>query len=254
MTYAITLPVFEGPVDLLLQLIRKHKLEISEISLVAVTEQYLEILHAMESMDLEVAGEFLVIAATLMEIKSRSLLPQPEGLVDEEGEDPREELLRRLEEYEQFRALSQELRAIEQESRLSFSREAVESHVGAVPMADLGVPDLMRSLRRMLLEDEDADGGRRVQIERHAINLRQRISEVWERLHRSGDRISFVDLVPRDTPNPYRQEALATFLAVLELIRLGMATAWQDSALGDIVVGPLGQSAELPDVIDTYRA
>src|SRR5206468_10237996 len=101
MSYEVRLPVFEGPLHLLLHLIRAQKLEITDIPIASVTEQYLEYLGLMEEMNLDVAGEFLVMAATLMEIKSRMLLPRPPRDTLDEGDDPRQELIRKLLEYEQ---------------------------------------------------------------------------------------------------------------------------------------------------------
>jgi len=245
--YTITLPVFEGPLDLLLRLIRQHKLEISEVSLVAVSGQYLDILHALEEMDLEVAGEFLVVAATLMEIKSRSLLPTPEAIEDEEGEDPAEELLRRLEEYEQFRDLSERLWELESANRLTASRAPVESHVGAVPLADLGPPDLTRALRRLLIAADEAAGEAGARIAREGISLSTRLRDVWAQLTRSGGRVSFSELLPRETAHPRRQEVLATFLVVLELVRLGQINVWQDDVLEEILLqARSGAGASLP--------
>src|SRR5438874_13752361 len=115
MAYAIRLPVFEGPLDLLLHLIRQNKLDIYDIPIAVVTEQYLGYLALMESLDLDVAGEFLVMAATLAEIKSRMLLPRaPAAPVDEEeGGDPREMLVQRLLEYERFKVAAEQFRVLE---------------------------------------------------------------------------------------------------------------------------------------------
>src|SRR5438874_13142880 len=114
MAYAIRLPVFEGPLDLLLHLIRQNKLDIYDIPIAVVTEQYLSYLALMESLDLEVAGEFLVMAATLAEIKSRMLLPRPPVVPaqEEDGQDPREALVQRLLEYERFNAAAEQLHAL----------------------------------------------------------------------------------------------------------------------------------------------
>src|SRR5215212_2651916 len=127
MALAVHLSVFEGPLDLLLHLIRESKLDISDIPIAEVTSQYLEMLAVMEALDLEVAGEFLVMAATLMEIKSRMLLPRPPAPPPDEaedGDDPRAELVQRLLEYEQYKQAAERFRAMEEEGRLRFTRSA----------------------------------------------------------------------------------------------------------------------------------
>src|SRR5256714_15618392 len=105
----ITLPLYEGPLDLLLDMIRKQKLDIYDIHIATVTKQYLEYLHLIQEMDVDVASEFLLIAAQLIYIKSRMLLPPDPDAVDEEAEDPRAELVRRLLEYEKFKNAAQML-------------------------------------------------------------------------------------------------------------------------------------------------
>jgi segregation and condensation protein A len=241
------LPVFEGPLDLLLHLIRGHKLDISEVALAAVAEQYIQHLGLMDSLDLEAAGEFLVIAATLMEIKSRSLLPRPEPLApDEEGLDPRAELVARLLEYERFQEVAEQLRVMATEAGRSFPRPVAEQWEGAIPLVELRPEDLLSALR-LLRADEEADGpaGRGpapLRVRRQAINLRQRMAEVLRRVYAHEGPLPFSLLVTRGGSRLARAEVLVTFLAVLELVRLGDLTAWQRGALGDILLTPRAAS------------
>ncbi len=253
----ITLPVFEGPLALLLHLIRSHKLEIADIPIAQITDQYLEYLALMESLDLDIAGEFLVMAATLMEIKSRLLLPRPEPLVEEdEGIDPRAELIARLLEYERFQAVAETLRERAEESRRSFARTAVEQWEGAIPLVELRPADLLDALRRMRLTDEEAEegGGSRgpaLRVRRQQINLRQRMQEIVRRLEAADRPLAFSALLrAHRTENGRltRHEVLVTFLAVLELVRLGDISAWQEEGLGEIILAkagaPTAQSGE----------
>jgi segregation and condensation protein A len=241
--YTLRLPVFEGPLDLLLQLIRSHKLDISEVSISLVAEQYMEFLSVMEALDLEIAGEFLVTAATLMEIKSRTLLPRPEPLPgDEDQIDPREELVQRLLEYERFQHVAEQLRELALENGRSFTRTAVETWEGAIPLVELKPADLLAALRLMRADEDDENGKKAaptLRVRRNAVNLRQRMSEVVRRVEAhaaNGGALPFSLLVYKNGARMERLEVLVTFLAVLELVRLGQLTAWQRGALGEILL------------------
>lgn len=238
--YSVRLPIFEGPLDLLLHLIRTHKLDISDIPIARVTEQYLEYLALMESLDLDIASEFIVMAATLMEIKSRMLLPRPDPLPDdgEEGRDPRAELVERLLEYERFQQVAEQLRELASEQHRSFPRSAVEQWEGAVPLVELRPRDLIEALRRMAPDEEASNGVERhpsLRVRRHAVNLRQRIAEVLRRVQdQKGGPLAFSSLVVRGGRRLGRVEVLVTFLAILELVRQGQVTAWQEGVGGEI--------------------
>jgi len=252
MAYSVRLPQFEGPLDLLLHLIRSRKLDISEIAISLVTEQYLGYLSMMEALDLEIAGEFVLIAATLMEIKSRVLLPRPAPPLDEEpGQDPRAELVARLLEYERFQQVAEQLRELAEESRRTFPRGAVEQWEGAVPLVELRPGDLLAALRRMKSEGETGENGGSVpaalRVRRHGVNLRQRIAEVFSRVAGSEGPLPFSAILTRGGRYLSRSEVLVTFLAILELVRLGRISAWQDAVFGEIYLRPrdegLGEGA-----------
>lgn len=127
MSYKIKLEMFEGPLDLLLYLVKKDHLNIYDIPIAKVTEQYLQYLDLMQMLDLNIAGEFLVMSATLMQIKSKMLLPAQEGAAEEEQEDPREELVRRLLEYEKFKEIAEDLRRKETDQREIYKRPKAEA-------------------------------------------------------------------------------------------------------------------------------
>lgn len=235
----LRLPVFEGPLDLLLHLIRNHKLDISEISISLVTEQYLEYLYLMEQLDLEVAGEFLVIAATLMEIKSRSLLPRPDPPSEEEGIDPRVELVQRLLEYERFQHVAEQLKELAAQNSRSFTRPVVEQWEGAVPLVELKPADLLSALRLMRRGDDEDGAGKAppsLRVRRHAVNLKQRMAEVLRRVRGHFGPLPFSLLVFRGEERLPRLEVLVTFLAVLELMRQSELSAWQAGPLGEILL------------------
>jgi segregation and condensation protein A len=247
-SYAIRISVFEGPLDLLLHLIRSHKLDIRDIPIARVAEQYLEYLALMESLDLDVAGEFLVMAATLMEIKSRMLLPRPEPLPDaDDAQDPRAELVARLLEYERFQQVAEQLREIAEQSGRSFPRQAVEEWEGAVPLVELRPADLLAALRRLKPEEGNGNGGSApLRVRRQAINLRQRMGEILRRILAQEEPLPFSSLLARAGRRIGRAEILATFLAILELVRLGQVTAWQDAVFGDIYLRAAVPSSEPP--------
>ncbi len=235
-SYALRLEVFEGPLDLLLHLIRAHKVDICDIPIAAVTEQYLDYLAAMEELNLEVAGEFLVMAATLMEIKSRALLPQqPKDAADEDGPDPRQELIRRLEEYARYQQVAEGLRRLEAETRRSFPRLATEE-IPAAPLAELTAQDLLGALRRMLLEQVDGNGKGppTLKVEREPISLQERVVAIRAQIRTAGAPVPFSALLPPDRRT--RRQIIVTFLALLELLRLGEVSAWQEGPHGDITL------------------
>jgi segregation and condensation protein A len=235
--YSVRLPVFEGPLDLLLHLIRSHKLDICDIPIALVAEQYLQYLALMESLDLDIAGEFLVMAATLMEIKSRMLLPRlAPPTDDEEAGDPRAELVARLLEYERFQQVAEQLRDLAAETNRSFPRSVVEEWEGAVPLVELRPADLISALRR-ITEEEDAEEAARkapLRVRREAINLRQRMGEILRRILLHDGPLPFSALVTRAGRRLARAEVLAAFLAILELLRQGQIAAWQDGICGEI--------------------
>lgn len=234
--YTIKLPVFEGPLDLLLHLIREHKLDIYDIPIAEVTDQYLHYLSLMESLDLNIAGEFFVMAATLLEIKSRMLLPvQDSEDESEEGLDPRAELVERLLEYERFKSAAESLQGLEDGRRKVFWRitDDLEGYDAPVIPLNLGAMDLLFALQQML--KEVGEGQEEVtSIERQKITLRMKMSEIWRRIRSaSGNGVSFRDLF---TGPRTRIDIVMTFLALLELLRLRKIRIKQPRALGDIQI------------------
>ena len=233
--YTIKLPVFEGPLDLLLHLIREHTLDIYDIPIAEVTNQYLHYLSLMESLDLNIAGEFFVIAATLLEIKSRMLLPSPTAEEDEGAIDPRAELIERLLEYERFKNAAESLQTLEDDRHRVFWRmtDDIESYDAPVIPLSLEAMDLLYALQSMLAEV--GEGQEEVtSVERQKITLRMKMSEVWRKIRSASTKgVGFLDLF---TGPRTRFEVVMTFLALLELLRLGKIRVKQRTALGDISI------------------
>jgi len=227
----VRLPVFEGPLDLLLHLIRESKVDILDIPIARITEQYLEYLEVMRSLSLEVAGEFLVVAATLLHIKSRMLLPAEAPEEGEEGEDPRRDLVRQLVEYQKYKEAGRALRGLEERRSRVFGRGSLgpEGEPRTDWPIEVSLFDLIAAMRRVM-ERLPQEG--RVEIEPDRLSVAQRIAEVLEQLA-SGGELAFEDLFRGSREVG---EVVVTFLAVLELIRLRLLRAWQSEPYGAIRV------------------
>ena len=211
--------IFEGPLDLLLHLIREQQIDIYDIPIAKVTEQYLAYLHLMEQLDLEVAGEWLVMAATLLEIKSRMLLPQePSGAESEEEQaDPRLELVERLIEYEKFKSAAEVFREKEEERAKVFVRGPGELDFDLKPilsLEDITAADLLAVLQRIL-----ADVGEEnvTTVQRRKITVRMRMREIWRKLGERSGPMTFDELFEDDFT---RIDVVITFIALLELVNM----------------------------------
>lgn len=216
--YRIHLQDFEGPLDLLLHFIRRDELDVFDIPIAEIADEYLAYVRVLEEIDLDSAGDFLYMAALLISIKARMLLPNPE--VDEEGEpvDPRQELVERLLEYVRFKEASQQLGLLHDRRDDRFTRgrasrgERDEDEPSEVPI-DASVFDLIAALRRVLTE---APPEPTHAVVREAFSVEEQ--QVYVRVRLEGrERVSFVELVREQR----KSFIIATFLAVLELARLG---------------------------------
>ncbi|MFB1489418.1 MAG: ScpA family protein [Thiocapsa sp. C3-sup] len=208
----IFLDAFEGPLDLLLYLIKRQNLDILDIPIAAITAQYIEYVDLMTELRLELAAEYLVMAAMLAEIKSRMLLPRVQA-VEEEGDDPRAELVRRLQEYERFKQAAQDLDALPRLERDVFAvrAEVPPGHVQRVP-PDVDFRELLLAMRDVMAR---ADLFTRHRVERESLSLRERMSWVLERLS-DGGFLAFTDLFDVTEGRP---GVVVSFLALLELIK-----------------------------------
>jgi segregation and condensation protein A len=232
--YKIRLEVFEGPLDLLLYLIKKEEVDIYDIPIERITTQYLDYLEIMRILDLNIAGEFLVMAATLMMIKSRMLLPAEErpALEEEDEEDPRWDLVRQLVEYKKFKDAAQFLQQREIERLDVFSREGETVALGPEPeiaLQDASLFDLISAFNQALkrIEKEEL---REIFSERFTVG--EKIDALLGLL-RESETLSLMQVF---SGMRSRGEIVVTFLAVLELIRLRQIAARQDRQFGEIVI------------------
>ena len=231
MSYHVKLEIFEGPMDLLLHLIKKHELDIYDIPIAPITQQYLEYLDLMKSLDMEIAGDFLVMASTLTHIKSRMLLPPPENPeADDDGTDPRAELIRRLLEYKRFKDAAATLEQKEHDWSRVFTRET--EVVPELPpedqplLFDFHLFDLLAALKDVLARVPDAG----IEITTEAISITDKISQILARLE-SVDSMLFADLFDQSTT---KSHVVATFMALLELIKNRVVKAVQIEQFGAI--------------------
>ena len=232
MTYRVRLELFEGPLDLLLHLIKKNEVDVTDIPVAAITEQYLAHLDLMRDLSLDIAGEYLVMAATLTLIKSRLLLPAPEGDDDEET-DPRADLVRQLLEYQRYREAAAALAERPLLRRDVFVREPSADGVPADPAAKPAVRvtlwELMEAFRAVLARAQPEAVH---QVEAELVSLRERIGSLLRTLG-VARQLTF-DSLFGDAPT--RGFVIVTFLAVLELAKLGAIEAVQEEIMGPILI------------------
>lgn len=234
-SFEIKLEQFEGPLDLLLHLIKKNQMEIYDIQISKITEQYLKIIDQMKSINLDVAGEFLLMASTLLQIKSKLLLPFGDPEDEEEEEDPRAELVRRLLEYQRYKEAATELATMEQVGRDTFLKllspdeelgEQIET------LEEGNVYQLIEAFGR-LLKEMPKEVYHDVVQER--LSVTERITELVERL-RGKKSLGFSELFSHEKSKPLM---IVSFLAVLELVKMKMVRINQDLRFGEIWLKPV---------------
>ncbi len=232
----VFLEAFEGPLDLLLYLIRRQNLDILEINVAEITEQYMRYVELMDAMQFELAAEYLVMSAMLAEIKSRMLLPRQGGVADEEA-DPRADLIRRLQEYEQFKQAAEDLDALPRLERDVFAAQVER------PDTRRERPQPQVELRELLLAFAEVmrraamNVSHHVQMER--LSTRERMAEILGRLQ-APQFVPFISLFRFDEG---RMGVVVTFLAVMELIKESLIELVQPEPFGPIHVKPRGQDA-----------
>jgi len=230
--YRIHLPAFEGPLDLLLHLIRKHKIDIYDIPIVLVTEQYNQYLEAMEQLDLDVAADYIYMAALLIYIKSKMLLPRGEE-ADEQGEDPRSELVEKLLEYQRFKAVAESFAELDMVRMHVWARppgQRPEAEPAEVELSEVSLFDLIDAFRQALVRYKH-DHPAPIEL----VHLTHKVSDMMrglldELVVRSPIRLQwYLEGRPRG-------ELVAIFLGMLELVRLGGISLTQHEAFGEIVI------------------
>ncbi len=241
--YPVRLINFEGPLDLLLHLIKKNEVNIYDIPISRITQQYLEYLDLMSEMNLDVAGEFLVMAATLIHIKSRMLLPRPDPAQEDPEEDPREALIRRLLEHQRFKAAAELLhdREIQRSAMWHRPDGRVAEVVGEAPEPEVEVDlfSLMAAFRQVL---DRMKARPKVILPAEQIPIETRIEQLFARLSET-EACGFEDLFA-DVQT--RAGMIVTFLALLEMIRLKTIRVFQQGAFGPIRVYRRAKPADAP--------
>lgn len=252
--FTLKLPAFEGPLDLLLHLIREHRLDVFDIPISFILDEYLGYLARMRELNLDVASEFLVMAATLAHIKSRMLLPkkeQPPEEVEEDFGDPRTELVRRLLEYQKYRAAAEDLGRQDLLGRSVFTREVKVAEVpfddGEIGLREVSVLRLIEAFSKVL-ETLTPEKQHEVTLER--ISIGDAISRIAEMLLRHGGETPFSALFDGAK---VRHEVIATFLGLLEMVRLKLVRVTQEAHVEEIFVVPTDRlGMDQVDLQDDY--
>jgi segregation and condensation protein A len=242
--YPVKLEAFEGPLDLLLHLIKKHEVNIYDIPIALITAQYLQYLELMQELNLDVAGDFLVMAATLIHIKSRTLLPRPAPEQEDPQEDPRDALVRRLIEHQKFKAAAEMLHEKETVRSAQWTHGVIADIAGDKPEPEVEVDlfSLITAFRTVLQRAKQRPV---VQVPGEQIPIEVRIEQLLERLSET-EACGFVDLFD-DTAG--RAEMIVTFLALLEMIRLKLIRVFQAGAFNEIRVYKRARPADAPKPI-----
>ncbi len=246
--YPVRLEAFSGPLDLLLHLIRKHEIDIYDIPISTITRQYLEYLELMDEMQLDMAGDFLVMAATLIHIKSRTLLPRPAPEQDDSEEDPREALVRRLIEHQRFKAAAELLHERETVRSAQWGRpdERIATLAGEgldhEPELEVDLFSLMTAFRAVVARAKQRP---RMVLPMEQMSIEDRISQLLARLS-DTEAAGFEDLF-EDTAA--RADFILTFLALLEMIRLKIVRVFQSGVGGPIRVYRRARPSDAPHPI-----
>jgi segregation and condensation protein A len=230
----VFLDAFEGPLDLLLYLIRKQNIDILDIPIARIADQYMGYIDLMLNAKLELAAEYLVMAAMLAEIKSRMLLPRPEGAEDEEEEDPRAQLVRRLQEYERYSRAAQEINELPRIGRDVYMALAeFEGPKVERPQPQVSLTDLLGAFRKVL---DRADLFKRHHIQREALSVRERMTRMLDKVNHEGF-VNFENLFDLEEG---RMGVVVTFLALLELLKESLVTVVQQEPFAPIHIKAAG--------------
>jgi len=243
----IKLQVFEGPLDLLLHLIDKNKINIYDIPIVSITEQYLQYLRSMQELNMDIMSEFLVMAATLIQIKAKMLLPKEEKEEEEEEGDPREELVKRLLEYKMYQYAAEELKELQVDaSKMLYKQPTIPKEVLAyeepIDLKELvdgltltKLHEIFQSVMKRQKEKIDPIRSRFGKIEKEEISVEEKMETIREQM-RGLSRIRFRALLEVQAS---KVQVVVTFLAILELMKMGALNVRQEQLFGDIILDSL---------------
>ena len=252
MVYKCKLKIFEGPLDLLLHLLKEQKMDICDIPIAEITKQYMQYLEMMQELNLELVGEYLVMAAELTRIKSKTLLPSPE--MSEEGdfgggEDPRAELMRRLREYQRYRDAAFELRMKEHDRQQVFSRGGeidIEENSETPELMDATVFDLFTAYQKIL---DSKSFEKDYEIEITTMSVTDQMQYILDILN-SSDSVTFESLF---TVLNSKQEIIVTFLGILELMRLKLMRVQQSQHFETIRIYKSADQKTQDDILQDYQ-
>lgn len=241
MEYQINLPVFEGPFELLFHLIEKAEVDIYDISIAEITSQYLETLQSMRELNLDIAADFLVMAATLLRLKSRKLLPTVTTAAETDEDelfeiDTQEQLVERLLEYKYFREVAEQLRRCELEQKRVYVRSFSGEKVVLVnpeqeaALTNVTLSALLQALEKVLAEQKEPR-----EIAADDFSVEEKMEEISLILRRQQEGVEFASLFSTSSGI---SEIIVTFIALLELVRLGRIMVWQDGPMGRILLLP----------------
>ena len=236
MPYIVSLKQFDGPLDLLLTLISSAKLDIQDIFVSEITEQYLESMKLVDELDMDSASEFLQMAATLLEIKSRAMLPKPPAPEDPDALTPEQALIRQLTEYKQFKEISARMHQLEEEARSLLTKLPEEYPLPPpnIEITGLTLEKLARAFRRVLDRAQAAEQDERManrEIRRDSFTVAGCMAVIARRLRRGS--LKFMELF---APDYSREEIVTMFLAILEMAKLSRLHIEQGDPYGDIVL------------------
>ena len=240
MSYLVKLEAFEGPLDLLLHLINRLEIDIYDIPMAELTKQYTDHVHTMKDLELNEMSEYLVMAATLLAIKSKMLLPvhdeeapEPEDFL-EDGPDPRDELVERLIEYRKYKEAASVLKEFEEERGRSYSRPPMEAYgdvPAPLPEEGLNIHDMIAAFRKMM-ERKKLRAPLRTRVARQDISISDTMEKVIGALGRSGGRAPFSSLFPSGE----KSELVVTFLSILELMKRNEVAVEQEANFEELTV------------------
>lgn len=240
MAYVVSLKQFDGPLDLLLTLISRAKIDICDIFVSEITEQYLEQMQGVDELDMDSASEFLQMAATLLEIKSRALLPTPPKEPEEGEETPEQALIRQLTEYRAYKELSHDLQALEEAAKRMLSKLPEEYPLPPpeFELTGLSMEGLSRALMRILSRlERDEQPAEPRRIRRDSYTVQSCMQHIAQRLRQAnGTALPFEDLLEED---PCRAEVVTLFMAMLEMLKLNRLAVRQDENFGEILLLPV---------------
>lgn len=241
--YHVKIDAFEGPLDLLLHLINRLEIDIYDIPVSEITEQYMLYIHTMQELHLDIASEYLVMAATLLSIKSRMLLPKQEEELfeddfgEEPEEDPREELMRRLIEYRKYKEAAQDLRTLEEDRSQVYTKapsdlsEYASQKVNQMDSLNVSLYDMLGAFQKMLRRKK-FQKPIQTKISRQEIPIEKRMEEILEELRSNPGRRRFFDLFPLNS----KDHLVVTFLAILELMKTHSIQIEQENNFADIYI------------------